>query len=270
MRAERGMSEFILTPTEGPRPRRPFYAGTAMSTNATQDYGTSMELFDAICRRWGGASPEARGEDIPRPWVDPCASEWNRLVPRYFSLPGGGGEAEDGLVQSWGPPTGVPRFVVFNPVYEDAEEVCPPRCKKKGCKERGFCLSERKPGMGDWLLKAEAEALAWGGPIIGILPMRSGTSWYRRAVHPPPSFAGRFIRGEAWPGELSPMAPYALTSAVELYVYERLEVEAVRLAGRQQFRPPPGAVSTITGKPLSGKDSAGFETVLIAWKGRQP
>lgn len=258
-----------LPPLPEPRPRRPFYAGVAMSTTGTQDYGTPNgpgELFDAICCYWGRVPADTPREQIPRPWVDPFASAWNALVPHFFSLPGHGGAAVDGLKQSWKPPQGAPRFVVFNPVYEESEQACAPRCKKKGCAERGFCLSEYKPGMSDALLKAESEAMDWQGTTIGILPARQA-SWFRRVVAPPWNVAGAFLGGEAWPGPLSPMAPHIRVVAHELYRYERLHVETVRLAERQTFRAPPGAVSATTGKPL-GKDSAGFDTLLVAWTGQ--
>jgi hypothetical protein len=248
------------------RPRRPFYAGVAMSTTGLQDYGTPWETFDALCRYHSGAEPDAPREGLARPWVDPFASAWNALVPTYFSLPGGGGIAVDGLKQSWRPPDDYRRwFVIFNPVYEDAEEACRERCKKKRCEERGFCLSEYKPGMPDALLKAEAEALAWGGPITGILPARSA-AWFKRTICPPREVAGRFLGGEAFPGEHAPLNPYLRTVAAEVYRYERLQLEVNRLAGRQTFRTPPGAVSDTTGLPVKN-DSAGFDTLLVTWKG---
>jgi hypothetical protein len=236
-----------------------------MSTTGTQDYGTAWDLFDAICRRYSGAEPDAPREELARPWVDPFASAWNALVPTYFSLPGGGGVAVDGLKQGWRPPPGAPRFIVFNPVYEDSEEACPERCRKKRCAERGFCLSEYKPGLPDALLKAEAEALEWGGPVVGILPSRSA-AWFQRTISPPLAVAGPFLEGQAFPGEHSPMHRYQRTVATEVYRYERLDVEVMRLAGRQTFRTPPGAVSATTGKAVKN-DSAGFDTSLICWKG---
>lgn len=255
-----------LPPLPEPRPRRPFYAGVAMSTAGVQDYGTPWPLFDAICRCWGDTSPEAPRETLPRPWVDPFASEWNRLVPAYFSLPGGGGIAEDGLMQNWRPPPGAPPFIVFNPVYEESESPCPAKCKKKRCAARGFCLSEYKPGMADALLKAEQEAMEWGGPIIGIVPARSAT-WFRRTIRPPAELVGSFLGGQAYPGDLSPRAPFLKVVASEVYRYERLTVETIRLAERQTFRAAPGAVSATTGKAL-GEDPAGFDTLLVAWTGR--
>lgn len=255
-----------LPPQPAPRPRRPFYAGVAMSTAGAQDYGTPWPLFESICRWQSGGGLETPWENVPRPWVDPFASSWNALVPTYFSLPGGGGIAVDGLKQSWKPPPGAPPFVVFNPVYEDPENACPAKCKKKRCAARGFCLSEYKPGMADALLKAEAEALAWGGTVVGILPARQA-AWFRRIISPPPELVGHFLGGQAFPGTLSPVAQYLRVAASEVYNYQRLRVETVRLAERQAFRAPPGAVSATTGKAL-GEDSAGFDTLLVAWTGR--
>lgn len=248
------------------RPRRSFYGGTAMSTTSTQDYGTPWELFDGLCRYLSGATPDAPRESLARPWVDPFASAWNALVPAYFSLPGGGGIAIDGLRQSWEPPPGEPEFIVFNPVYEDAEPACVAKCRKKRCAKRGFCLSEYKPGMLDALLKAEAEAIAWGGRIAGILPARA-SGWFRRVIAPPSEVAGRYLHGRAYPGERAPLDRYLPTVSTELYHYERLSIEVSRLAGRQAFRVPPGAVSATTGKPV-GEDQAGFDTLVVTWRGR--
>lgn len=247
------------------RPRRPFYSGVAMSTTGIQDYGTPWPLFDALCRYHAGLRPTAPRESLPRPWVDPFASAWNALVPTYFSLPGGGGVAEDGLRQSWRPPAGASSFVIFNPVYEEPEQACSGSCKKKTCEERGFCLSEYKPGMPDALVKAEMEALTWGGPITGILPTRQAR-WFQRTICPPPHVAGSFLEGKALPGHHAPVHAYLRTVATEVYRYERLEVEVTRLAERQAFRTPPNAVSATTGKPVKA-DSAGFDTLLVTWRG---
>lgn len=250
-----------LPPPPGERPRRAFYAGTAMSTNAVQEYGTPLPLFDAICRWHAG---DALSHEAPRPWLDPFASAWNALVPTYYSLEGGGGVAVDGLKQSWRPPPEVPsasRFVVFNPVYEESENACAPRCKKKTCVQRGFCLSEYKPGMGDTLLKAESEALEWGGPIYAVLPARQA-GWFRRAIHPP---ARRFLVGRAWPTKEAPAARFMSVTAQEEYTYEGLTVTTVRLAERQAYRVPPGATRA-DGAPVR-EDSAGFDTLLIVWRG---
>ena len=248
-----------------PRERRPFYSGVAMSTNAVQDYGTPIELFTAICRKMEGLPPDG-GEQSRGPWVDPFASAWNALVPRYYSLPGGGGIAEDGLRQTWKPPPGTPRYVVFNPVYEDSENPCATRCKKKRCMERGFCLLEYKPGMPDALIKAEHEALSHGMECVGILPARQA-EWFQRTIAPPPEVAGALLASEcrAFPGAASPWHGYLRTVDTQVYRYQRLEVEVVRLAQRQRFRTPPGAL-TAEGLPVK-MDSAGFDSMLVVWRG---
>lgn len=56
-------------------------------------------------------------------------------------------------------------------------------------------------------------------------------------------------------------------AAQEVYRYERLEVTTVRLAERQAYRVPPGAVHPETGKPIR-EDAAGFDTLLVAWERR--
>lgn len=250
-------------------PRLPFYASVALSSQR-KGWGTPLELFDALCRRAAGLPPDAPAATLPRPWVDPCATADNALLPRYFT------PEEDGLARSWCPPTSLelaalelPWYVFSNPPYGEPEEPCPPRsCKKKRCQERGHHLQTRLPGIGDWTSKAQVEALAWGLSVDMLLPHRA-TSWWG-AMFQPLESAGPFLGGVALPGPLSPMHPYWPTLEWRLYRWRWLEVEVAVLDGRLQFRPEPGAVKATTGKPQTGKDSAGFDSAVVTFRGLRP
>jgi hypothetical protein len=86
-------------------------------------------------------------------------------------------------------------------------------------------------------------------------------------LQPPESEAGPFLGGMALPGPLSPMHPYCPTLEWRLYRWRWLEVEIAVLDGRLQFRPEPGAVKATTGKPQTGKDSAGFDSAVVTFRG---
>ena len=251
-----------------PPARLPFFSSVALSSQR-KGWGTPLALFDALCRRAAGLPPEAPVEIIPRPWVDPCASPDNALLPRYFS------PEEDGLAQSWAPPAGprgplvLPDYVFFNPPYGEPEEACSStRCQKLRCQQRGHHLETRLPGIEDWTAKALQEALAWGLCVEGLLPHRAASWW--RAMLEPPAAAGAFLGGVALPGKRSPLHRYWPTLEWRLYRWEALEVEVALLDGRLPFRPEPGSTKATTGQPQTGKERAAFDSAVVRFRGLRP
>lgn len=230
-----------------------FYSGLAFSS---EDGGwrTPRYLFLALCRYEAGLPPDAPEELVPMPWVDPAASRAFALVPNRFTI------EDSGLTHSWCPPPGAPSFVYVNPEYGNPEEVCPPRCKKKVCRDRGRHCLVRVPGIGDWVHYSRSEALAWGMTTINMLPHRGGSDWYAEMLNPGPE-AGAWMGGLALPGYLSPLNPYRATSTWNLYRWQHLEVELAVLKGRETFGPSDGS---------EGKNGAGFDSVVAFFRGRMP
>lgn len=114
--------------------------------------------------------------------LDPCAEAWNAKCTRYFTID------DDGLQQPW-----VGHSVFVNPPYNKPENACKPKCNKSTCKVRGFHLTERIPGIADWVEKAYQENKQHGIQVVLLLPARTDTKWFHKFIYG--THEVRFIAG---------------------------------------------------------------------------
>lgn len=230
---------------------RPFFSARAYSS-LLKGWRTPPELFLALCRYAACLPPDAPADQVPRPWVDPCATVASALVPHFF------GPAEDGLAQAWKPPESGPDFLIVNPPYGNPEEACPTRCRKKTCEKRGHHLAERVPGIEDWMQKAREESLCWRMRTLNVIPYRAGAGWFADTLRPAAASSGMWLGGQALPGHLAPFGAYWPCTSWTLYRWQRLEVEVSVLKGRQHF------LTEDTGEDTG---PAGFDSVILTFRG---
>jgi hypothetical protein len=198
------------------------------------NWRTPLSLFEAQVRRWGPF------------WVDLAASEENTLAPYFFD------EARDGLAQkTWAPTAEVAQLhgwgAFGNYPYTRGEEPClqpVERCKKRRCTDptssgyRGHHITRRVAPLGEWVARARNEALAWGGPVVSLVPERADTEWWKKAVRQQPVDAGRWLGGLCCPngGPAAPFFPAEYPAAEwREYRWENLTVDVVIVEGRVHF-----------------------------------
>lgn len=157
-------------------------------------------------------------------WLDAAARPETAKAARYFT------KRHNALARSWKPPAGCERHAVWlNPPYSR--------------------------GIGAWMRKARDEALAWGGPVVCLVPNRPGSKWWREDV----VNAGWRVDGERQGAHVEPEGgPFSALLRCEeyrRYAWTRLVVEVVPLAGRVRFLSP--------GK----RNGAPFPSALIVYSG---
>lgn len=106
--------------------------------------------------------------------VDVCASEGNALCAEFLT---------DCLSVDW-----QQRVCWCNPPYGDPEFPCRAKCKKKICKKRGHCNDTYRPGVSDFVAKADLEARN-GATVVCLLPHRADTQWWNK-------FCAHYVRRE--------------------------------------------------------------------------
>jgi phage N-6-adenine-methyltransferase len=126
----------------------------AWFSSSSCEWGTPQWLFNVLHER----------EHFT---LDVCASEKNHKLPRYYT------REDDCFTKPW---DGV---WFCNPVYGDAEEPChKTKCKKKRCKERGFCVTEYQPGIADFVEYGIEQAARQKSRGVYLVPARVDTEWF--------------------------------------------------------------------------------------------
>ena len=126
-----------------------------MFSSEGTEYGTPKELFDYY-------------DSLYHFTLDVCATDMNTKVPgNYFT------KEQNCLIQDWGQ-----NVCWMNPPYNKPENPCPDdesKCKKKGCKKRGYHIHEYYPGQVDFVRKA-AESAQNGATVVCLIPARTDTT----------------------------------------------------------------------------------------------
>lgn len=207
-----------MTLVQAPREELPVYL-----LSSSTEWATPRVLVDAQSARWGPF------------WLDAAATAENTVAPRYFD------RETDGMAHAWHPPAGSSARAVWgNFPYTRGEKACREpfeRCRKKTCQERGAHLTKSVASLGDWVAKARDEAMAWGGPVVTLLPYRPDTEWWAKAVRHHAG-AGRFLGGMCDPegGPAARYFPKAYPAAEwRAYHWEELTVDIVVVEGRVDF-----------------------------------
>lgn len=147
------------------------------------DERTRELLFSSTETRWSTPQPLFNILDNTYHFtLDPCAEDWNAKCPTYFTV------EDNGLEQSWAGHT-----VFMNPPYNRPENACKPNCTKKICQKRGFHLTERLPGINDWIEKAYTEHKKYGITVVSLLPARTDTQWFHKYIYN--QFEVYFLKG---------------------------------------------------------------------------
>ncbi len=126
------------------------------------EHGTPQWLFDELDQEF----------DFQ---LDPCATPNNNKCEKFLTKKHYAGYVRpgDGLSSDWG---GLNAYV--NPPYGEPEIACPPICKKKRCKERGWHAEEYIPGIIDWVSKTRTEAFRTGSTNVMLVLARTDTAWF--------------------------------------------------------------------------------------------
>lgn len=104
--------------------------------------------------------------------LDVCATAENSKCERYYD----GAERGDGLVMPWDG-----RMNWCNPPYSRPESACSEnKCRKKICKDRGYHIPVRKPGMIDWCEKAHIESVRNRARSVILTPVKTDTTAFRK------------------------------------------------------------------------------------------
>jgi DNA N-6-adenine-methyltransferase (Dam) len=82
--------------------------------------------------------------------LDACASHYNAKLPEYYS------EEVSCFTNPWKSRNWM------NPPYNKPENPCKTvGCAKKTCQERGHCIAEYRPGLGDFVRRAYEQSLGF-------------------------------------------------------------------------------------------------------------
>lgn len=122
---------------------------TVMGSENTE-YETPDDLFDILNRIF-----EFR--------QDVCATAENAKLENYIS------PEQDAFQTRWESP------FFMNPPYGKGENPCKPGCLKKRCTRRGRHISDRIPGIDDWVKRARD--FGEDGLGVCLLPSRTSESW---------------------------------------------------------------------------------------------
>lgn len=152
-----------------------------MFSSEETEYGTPKEIFDHY-------------DQIYHFTLDVCASAENTKVPEnYFT------KKQNCLIQDWGQ-----NICWMNPPYNKPENACPDdesKCKKKGCKKRGFHIHEYNPGQVDFVRKA-VESAQRGATVVCLIPARTDTVdifhqfiWDKKNSRPKDGVKVEFLEG---------------------------------------------------------------------------
>lgn len=146
--------------------------------------------------------------------LDVCATPQNAKCKAYYT------ESDDGLSMNWyGNYDGSTDVIWMNPPYGDPEHVCKKNCKKKKCITRGFHNKKYKPGIVDWMKKAD-DAANHGCTVVCLVPARTDTKWWHDyAIH----HEIRFVKGRLKFGDAKNSAPFP--SAVVVMRFPRKDCQ---------------------------------------------
>lgn len=154
-----------------------------MFSSKTDEWETPQWLFDKLQEQYGEFT------------LDVCATRDNKKCRDFYS------RELDGLKHSW-----QGEICWMNPPYGDPEYPCKPNCKKKCCKERGYHNQEYKPGIIDWVKKADEEAQKGECVVFALLPARTDTKWFHDHIYK--KYAFSFIKGRLKFGGCKNSAPF--------------------------------------------------------------
>lgn len=127
--------------------------------------------------------------------LDPCCTPQTAKCSKYYT------KEDDGLNQDWGK-----EIVFMNPPYSKPEKPCKPNCNKKACKERGYHITEYRPGQEDWIKKAFSESRK-GATVVALLPVRTDTVAFHKYIYNKATEI-RFVKGRLKFGGCKDAAPF--------------------------------------------------------------